>query len=143
MRTGPANSSDPRVAAAMGEVAAPFVDGPTAQPQVVDQEDLRAAGLRTQPANAAQQQGRENRTDWLAVNEFDKNQPAWVRGWLQNERRRVEQGRQDAPRTPPGMVMAHGRTTPAREGYDYSNARLQGADLNKLEERVRRQRQVP
>ena len=34
--------------------------------------------------------------------------------------------------------MAHGRTTPAREGFDYSNPRLQDADLNALEEAVRR-----
>ena len=127
----------------MHEVAEPFVDGPAAQPQVADKEGMRAGGLSTQPSNAAQQQGRENRTDWLAVNEFDPNQPSWVRGWLAQERRRVEQGRQEAPRTPPGMVMAHGRSTPAREGYDYSNARLQGADLNQLEERVRRQAGVP
>src|SRR5260370_37294205 len=45
--------------------------------------------------------------------------------------------RSDGPRTPKGYVLAHGRTTPAREGYDYSNSRLQGEDLNKLEESVR------
>src|SRR5262245_18282590 len=70
-KTGPANPTDPKVKAASAEVAAPYADGPAAQAQVVDQEGLKEAGLRKQPSDIAQQQGRENRTDWLAVNEFD------------------------------------------------------------------------
>jgi hypothetical protein len=34
--------------------------------------------------------------------------------------------------------LAHGRATPARVGFDYSNSRLQGIDLNRLEEFIRR-----
>ena len=48
--------------------------------------------------------------------------------------------RSDGPVMPKGFVLAHGRTTPAQEGYDYSNFRLQGEDLNKLEESVRHRR---
>jgi RHS repeat-associated protein len=96
-------------------------------------------GVRDRGPRLGQKQGREFRPDQLELNEFDPKQPAHVRGWLKNERRRVEQGRASAPRTPPGYQQAHGRTTPAREGYDYSNSRLQGADLNQLEESVRRE----
>jgi hypothetical protein len=45
--------------------------------------------------------------------------------------------------TPPGYVQAHGRETPAREGFDYTNSQLQGEDLNMLEERVRRRARRP
>jgi RHS repeat-associated protein len=83
-------------------------------------------------------QGREFRLDWLEVNEFDPKQPRHVRGWLQQERNRTARGRATTPRTPPGYVLAHGRTTPAREGFDYSNARLSWEYLNKVEERMRR-----
>jgi hypothetical protein len=85
-------------------------------------------------------QGRQFRTDQLETYQFDSNQPKHVRGWLANERRRIQGsgGGPDVPRNPPGYVQAHGRTTPAREGFDYSNSRLQGADLNALEENMRR-----
>jgi RHS repeat-associated protein len=88
--------------------------------------------------SVGQRQGREFRTDWLEVHEFDPKVPRHIRGWLKQERLRVEAGRATAPRNPPGQVMAHGRTTPAREGFDYSNSRLQDADLNALEEAMRR-----
>jgi len=91
----------------------------------------------------AKAQGREFRRDWLEVNEFDPKQPRHVRGWLEQERNLVEKGRLESPRTPPGYVQGHGRETPAREGFDYSNARLQGEDLNKLEESVRRRARRP
>ena len=92
---------------------------------------------------SAQGQGREHRIDSLQVNEFDDRQPTHVRGWLENERRRVESGGARRPRNPPGYVQAHGRKTPAREGRDYNNARLSGSDLNRLEESVRRKRSKP
>jgi RHS repeat-associated protein len=97
------------------------------------------AGLRIRGPLLGQEQGREFRVDQLELFEFEPNAPSHVRGWLQNERRRIEQGRADSPRTPSGYQLGHGRTTPAREGYDYSNARLQGEDLNLLEELIRRQ----
>lgn len=108
---------------------------------------LPAGALRKAPkgttlrsSNLGQQQGRQFRTDQLQTYEFDVNQPAHVRGFLANERRRIagSGGGPDIPRTPPGFVQAHGRLTPAREGFDYSNSTLQGADLNQLEEIVRR-----
>jgi hypothetical protein len=97
--------------------------------------------LRDRGSHLGQEQGRDFRTDNLEVNEFDPNQPKHVRGWLKNERRRIASGNgSSTPRNPPGYVQAHGRTTPAREGYDYTNSRLQGKDLNDLEERVRRRK---
>lgn len=100
-------------------------------------------GTRNRGTDLGSRQGREFRLDQLALHEFDPNQPAHVRGWLANERRRIN-GTGGGPReirTPKGYVQAHGRATPAREGFDYSNARLQGEDLNKLEESVRRRAQ--
>jgi hypothetical protein len=101
------------------------------------------AGTHDRGPNLGQQQGREFRTDQLGLMEFDPNIPAHVRGWLRNERRMIEQGRITEPRTPSGYQMGHGRTTPAREGYDYSNSRLQSTDLNALEESVRRAQGIP
>ena len=97
-------------------------------------------GLQVRGRTLGQQQGREFRVDQLQLYEFDANQPKHVRGFLQNERRRLEGsgGGLSETATPPGYVQAHGRATPAREGYDYSNSSLQGIDLNKLEERIRR-----
>lgn len=149
-QTGPTNAADPAVRAAMQEVAEPYADeaeyetdewageGPAAQPQLVDEQHARDEGLRVDSARSGQRQGRENRVAWLSTLEFDPKVPAHIRGRLKHERQRVEQGRRRTPRTPPGMVMAHGRQTPAREGYDYSNSRPSGVDLNQLEEKVRR-----
>ena len=77
-------------------------------------------------------QGREFRKDQLETYEFDAKLPKQIRGWLKQERNR------GSLRTPPGYVQVHGRTTPAREGFDYSNSRLQNQGLNTLEERIRR-----
>jgi hypothetical protein len=96
--------------------------------------------LNIRPENMGQLQGREFRVDQLETYEFDPNVPNHVRGWLRQERRLIEAGRRDEPRTPPGYVQAHGRDTPAREGFDYSNSRLQGEDLNILEEAIRRRK---
>jgi RHS repeat-associated protein len=105
-------------------------------------DDFVPIGIRDRGRNLAQKQGRQFDKDQLPLYEFDPNQPKHVRGWLENERRRIAGtgGGPNNPRNPPGYVQAHGRTTPAREGYDYSNSRLQGIDLNKLEERIRRRR---
>lgn len=97
------------------------------------------SGVRDRGAALGQRQGREFRTDTLQALEFDQNAPRHVRGWLTNERRRLEFGASHIA-TPPGYEMSHGRGTPAREGFDYSNSRLQGSDLNRLEERIRRQK---
>ena len=86
--------------------------------------------------------GRQGRAENLWQYEANPDMPRHVRGWMRQERVRAERAAQRGellePRTPPGYVQAHGRTTPAREGYDYGNSRLQGTDLNRLEERVRR-----
>lgn len=97
----------------------------------IDPEDL--AGMSVHGPRLPQQQGRQFREDWLGVNEFDPSQPSHVRGYLKNRRM------QGKPGTPPGKVMAHGHQTPAREGFDYSNSSLSDADLNMLEEIIRRQ----
>jgi RHS repeat-associated protein len=100
-------------------------------------------GIRNRGANLGRQQGREFRGDQLGLHEFDANAPSHVRGWLCNERRRVDLGQAAGPRVPPGYELGHGRSTPAREGFDYSNSRLQGTDLNRLEERIRRNQGRP
>jgi hypothetical protein len=97
------------------------------------------SGICNRGGRLAQEQGREFRIDQLELNQFDLNQPKHVRGWLENERRRIASGNgSTSPRNPPGYVLGHGRSTPARDGFDYSNSRLQLQELNKLEESVRR-----
>ncbi|MEX2170785.1 MAG: RHS repeat-associated core domain-containing protein [Pirellulales bacterium] len=104
----------------------------------------QARGVRIRGSRLGQEQGREFRIDQLELQEFDPNCPAHVRGWLVNERRRIAQGGTPTePAVPPGYELGHGRTTPAREGYDYSNSQLQGIDLNQLEERIRRRQGRP
>lgn len=99
-----------------------------------------ARGITIRGPRLGQEQGREFRVDQLEIYEFDPNCPAHVRGWLSNERRRIARGGTPMePAVPPGYELGHGRATPAREGYDYSNSQLQGIDLNRLEERIRRQ----
>jgi hypothetical protein len=117
-------------------------DVPAGQDQVFDRSENRETKMRVRGPEMAQEQGREGRIDQLETTEFDPNLPAHVRGWMKHERRLVGQGRLENPRTPPGFVLAHGRVTPAREGYDYSNSRLQNTDLNQMEERVRRRAQA-
>jgi hypothetical protein len=104
------------------------------------------------------EQGREFRSETLETFAYDKNQPAHVRGWLENEQRRValreaegagarsslspaERSRRlklghdpSQIRNPPGYVLGHGSSTPAREGFGYSSSTLTTEDLNKLEE---------
>lgn len=87
--------------------------------------------------SVGQQQGRENRIEALQVNEFDNKLPSHVRGWLKNERRRVERGQARNPRNPRGYVQAHPHDGRAETGTDYNSAQLQLDVLNKAEERVR------
>lgn len=102
------------------------------------------SGLRNRGRYLGQKQGREFRTDQLQIHEFDASQPKHVRGWLENERRRIASGNgSNLPRNPSGYVLGHGRATPAREGFDYSNSRLQLSELNSLEESVRRRLGMP
>jgi hypothetical protein len=133
-----AQTADDPMAGLMAAAANPSsIPGPSA-PKAPDGLTIKAP---SGGKSVGQQQGREMREEKLREYEFDKKQPAHVRGWLKQERDRVDSGRATDTRTPPGYVQAHGRTTPAREGFDYSNSRLQGVDLNKLEERVRRRNQ--
>lgn len=88
--------------------------------------------------SGGQKQGRETRIENLEIFEHDLNQPKWLRGWIKTQREQVQKRGKGTILTPPGMVQAHGRKTPAREGFQYlGNSRLQGEDLNKLEESVR------
>jgi len=102
-----------------------------------------ACALPNSHVGSAARQGREFRQDWLQLHEFDVLQPRHIRGWLKNERRMIDQGRLAGARNPPGYVMAHGMNTPARHGFDYSNATLSLETLNKLEERLRRRLRLP
>ena len=105
--------------------------------------EFRRYGIREVGPRLGQQQGRQFRIDQLELYEFDPNAPAMSAGGWQNQRRRIEQGTRVEPLTPPGYELSHGRATPAREGYDYTNSRLQGIDLNQLEESIRRQQGKP
>ena len=100
----------------------------------VGREDLE--NLTLQGPRAGQRQGRQFRRDWLEVNEWEPDQPAYVRGWLRHQRLRDDP---NGPRNPPGVVQAHGNATRANEGFSYGsgNTRLQGADLNSAEEVAR------
>ena len=109
--------------------------GHTAQ---LEAEELEHLSVRepTPDQSVGAAQGRENKEDWMTLHEHDPNQPAHVRGWLKNEQRRfMRTGK--PPRTPKGYVMGHGPATPAREGFDYSNATLTHEDLNQMQELAR------
>lgn len=99
----------------------------------------------TKRQSVGQKQGREFRKERLELSEFEQNQPSHVRGWLRQERSRIKGsgGGSKTIRNPKGYVLAHGRKTPAREGFDYSNSRINTSELNKLEERVRRRLKQP
>jgi RHS repeat-associated protein len=101
-------------------------------------EEVTAEDLGGLTIKDIQDQGREFSTDTLQVYEWDPNQPAHVRGWLRQERFRVEKGLQDKPDPPPGYQQSHLSDKPAREGYGYNNSRLNLESNNKLEESVRR-----
>jgi RHS repeat-associated protein len=102
-------------------------------------EQIEDAGLRIK---SAADQGRDWRIERLELLEFERNTPSHVKGWIRNERRRVERlakkGISATPRMPPGYELGHPPGKPARAGYDYSNADLQGVDLNDLDEAIRR-----
>jgi RHS repeat-associated protein len=63
------------------------------------------------------------------------------RGWIRNEMRHIETGNRSSIRLPgnsrnstgPGKELAHPRGQRAKDGYSYSGANLQDADLHKLE----------
>jgi RHS repeat-associated protein len=78
-------------------------------------------------------QGREFRPETLETFRFDPNQPSYIRGWLNNEARRVEQGQSSGMRTPPGHVLGHKPGMRASEGFDYTNSTLVTEDINDLE----------
>jgi hypothetical protein len=137
-------------------------EGYTARPKGLSADlDPVAAQVKEQglTKQSWKQQGREFRSDVLETFQYDKNQPAHVRGWLENEqrrlafreaeggaarqstlspaerRRRLDLGKNpEKVRNPPGYVLGHGSGTPAREGFDYTNSTLTTADLNELEE---------
>jgi RHS repeat-associated protein len=101
-------------------------------------KEAKAAGqLEKLTIKSVQQQGREFRIDKLRSYEFDPNQPAHIRGWLKQERLRVEAGRARGPRTPPGYEQSHLPGRPARDGFDYNNSRLNLKANNQLEEEAR------
>jgi hypothetical protein len=71
----------------------------------IGEEDLKSSALRNRGKRLAQEQGREERVAELQMLEFDRNAPKHVRGWMAQERRLVDQGRLQAPRTPPGISL--------------------------------------
>lgn len=55
------------------------------------------------------------------------------RGWIRQEMRSIEQGKQTAIRNPPGRELAHERGREAAKGYDYTRSNLQDRDLHRLQ----------
>jgi hypothetical protein len=92
-----------------------------------DPDDLKGLTVKE-----GKEQGRDWRVEKLETYEFDPKQPSNVRGWLKNERRRTEQGRQEGARNPPGYEQAHKPGKPAREGYDYNSSDLNLKSNNDL-----------
>ena len=82
------------------------------------------------------EQGREFSQEWLKTFMSDETQPSHVRGWLKNEARRVEQGKTDKLKRPPGYVLGHQPGKRASEGFDYTNSTLVTEDINNLEVRA-------
>lgn len=66
------------------------------------------------------------------------------RGWIRNEMRHIETGNRKSIRLPGnsrnstgrGKELAHPRGQRAKDGYGYENAKLQDADLHKLEHKI-------
>ncbi|ASD81328.1 polymorphic toxin type 8 domain-containing protein [Burkholderia gladioli] len=52
----------------------------------------------------------------------NSNTPSSMRGWLQNQARRVDAGQQINIKAPPGYELAHRPRFENDSGYDYSHA---------------------
>ncbi|TPQ30184.1 sugar-binding protein, partial [Burkholderia ubonensis] len=88
--------------------------------------------------------GRSNKQERLKALADDPLQPRWVRGWVRNEMRHIDTGNRTLVRLPgnsrnsrtPGMELAHGRGTEAKDGYCYRHSELQDAVLHKTQHQV-------
>ena len=60
-------------------------------------------------------------------------QPRHVRGWLKNERRRVQQGRSKYFRNPQGYDLAHYRGYEASKGFSYRYSHLNTRKNHRLQ----------
>ena len=78
--------------------------------------------------------GKQERIRALAT---DKSQPRFVRGWVQNEIRRVEglkaAGRSGRLRLPPGFDLAHWRGYESAKGFSYTFTSLLTRVLHRLQ----------
>ncbi|VTX76503.1 Putative deoxyribonuclease RhsC [Neisseria sicca] len=78
--------------------------------------------------------GKQERIRALAT---DKSQPRFVRGWVQNEIRRVEglkaAGRSGRLRLPPGFDLAHWRGYESAKGFSYTFTSLLTRILHRLQ----------
>jgi hypothetical protein len=89
------------------DTRAPPVLVHNADDYVPDAPNLKC-GIRDRGPDLGQEQGRDFRIDQLELYEFDPDQPKHVRGWLENERRRIAAGNGEPyPRNPPGYVQGH------------------------------------
>ena len=88
--------------------------------------------------------GRSNKQERLKALADDPKQPRWVRGWVKNELRHIETGNRKSVRLPgnsrnsrtPGLELAHGRETEAKDGYCYRHSELQDAVLHKTQHQI-------
>jgi hypothetical protein len=74
------------------------------------------------------------------LNELATDPKVWSadRGWLQNEKRNVRNGKRRNLRVPPGKHLAHRRGKEARKGYDYEHSDLQDQDLHQTQHQIER-----
>jgi len=71
----------------------------------------------------------------------DPNTPSSMRGWIQNQVRRVDSGQQANIKVPPGYELAHRPQFESEAGYDYSHADpMLAADHRGIQHRYWRKR---
>ncbi|WP_344812262.1 polymorphic toxin type 8 domain-containing protein, partial [Chitinophaga oryziterrae] len=96
------------------------------------------------PPNYVFAKGREGKQQRLKELANDPNQSSANRGWLKNEMRHVENGNRQTLRLPGnsrnsktrGYELAHPHGKRAKDGNSYQDAKLQTAELHKLEHKV-------
>jgi RHS repeat-associated protein len=92
-------------------------------------------------------QGRSGRDEVLEAVANDPKQPSHVRGWFKNEERRIANTGKGKLRMPGntrrtvggrqrGWELAHPKGLPAKAGNSYAGARMQTAELHKLEHKI-------
>jgi hypothetical protein len=101
----------------------------------LDREN-QSAEPQASSGGAMQGNGRGGKQSRLNALSTDPKVSSSDRGWLQNEKRNVRNGKRRNVRVPPGKNLAHRRGKEARKGYDYSHSDLQDQDLHKTQHQI-------